>query len=43
MWDNTTHQHFHTLRERERQGALTTAEQAELHGLYGNLEEMEDG
>ena len=43
MWDNTTHQRFHTLRERERQGALTTAEQAELHGLYGNLEEMEDG
>ena len=41
MWDNTTRQRFHTLRERERQGALTTAEQAELHGLYGDLEAME--
>jgi len=41
MWDNTTRQRFHTLRERERQGALTTAEQAELHGLYGDLEEIE--
>ena len=41
MWDDTTRQRFHTLRERERQGALTTAEQAELHGLYGDLEEME--
>jgi chromosome segregation ATPase len=41
MWDDTTRQRFHALRERERQGALTTAEQAELHGLYGELEEME--
>jgi hypothetical protein len=41
MWDDTTRQRFHTLRERERQGALTTVEQAELHGLYGDLEEME--
>ena len=41
MWDNATRQRFHTLRERERQGALTTAEQAELHGLYGDLEAME--
>ena len=41
MWDDTTRERFHTLRERERHGALTTAEQEELHGLYGNLEEME--
>ena len=41
MWDDTIRQRFHTLRERERQGTLTTAEQAELHGLYGDLEEIE--
>jgi len=41
MWDDTTRQRFHTLRARERQGALTTAEQAALHGLYSDLEEME--
>ena len=41
MWDNTTRQRFYTLREGERQGALTTTEQAAMHGIYGDLEEME--
>jgi ABC-type phosphate transport system auxiliary subunit len=41
MWDDTTRQRFHMLRERERQSALTTEEQEELYGLYGDLEEME--
>jgi hypothetical protein len=39
-WDDTARQRFHALRERERQGALTAVE-AELRGLYGDLEEME--
>jgi hypothetical protein len=41
MWDKTKHQRFSMLRERERQGILTTEEQTELHGLYRHLEEVE--
>ena len=41
MWDKTKHQRFSILRERARQGALTTEEQAELHGLYRHLEDVE--
>ena len=41
MWDKTKRQRFSTLREIERQGALTPEEQTELHGLYRHLEEME--
>ena len=41
MWDKTKRQRFSLLRERERQGALTTEEQTELRGLYRHLEEME--
>ena len=42
MWDKTKRQRFSLLRERERQGALTTEEQTELRGLYRHLEEMEE-
>jgi hypothetical protein len=41
MWNKTKHQRFSILRERERQGVLTTEEQTELHGLYRHLEEVE--
>ena len=41
MSDNIKRQRFSTLREIERQGALTPEEQTELHGLYRHLEEME--
>ena len=41
MWDKTKRQRFSLLRERERQGTLTTEEQTELYGLYRHFEEME--
>ena len=42
MLDKAKRQRFSTLRERERQGALTPEERMELRGLYRHLEEMEE-